>query len=1271
VRLQCVRQEDRQTVLDRTRPAVLHTAATEVLADELKLPGDGLYVLTVTADDGAGTVLRMEKGLEVGKTRLMFAATPPAGERRGKRDAAEVLGPGLPDRQFTTLDPDFVTPHLPLLRPHVNGPVRAMFLTPADSTLGHVREIAQRGDFAVEYYAAGKVALPKGELNPRSLNELAKKFRAGNCQVLVTLGIDWNAGLKTKLGQEILARVREGMGLVAMADDLQRHPVLAAALADAKPLPADVPLPHAATAVPSMRRWELGKGRVAIIDCALTPARDQGRYALGNWTELRIGKSSAPVPEIKWRGFEYAYARLADLVRWAAGRDAPITITGAALESDRVSVEVHNAGQAATAQLEVVARSRRWEARAAGKGSVQIPPGTSRHSAVLDVAPDGGPLALEIHIRDGAQKVLAFASVGVRAESPVEIKVVPSSGSQAADGPVRFAVELQGKSLQGRLRVQLLDRFGRLVFQRDQEVNEASGKKTVEFTAEGLMPLSVYHEVVAQWLGDRPRGRVLAEASAEVFLVPSRPYFADRFAAGPWGAPERDALLIQAGLNTARQLGMFLHTHSYNDSLLYLTGGYKAGAANLSIHSRYARPGEKPKLDSERLIMEPPLVPNDEALQAAKTAWQTIARKEFNSGARMLGLDDERRISDDFDFHPQTLAAFRRWLAGRYRTIADLNRTWGAAFADFGQVVPKRRKELGDSPNLAPWLDFRMFIGDALGEFYMKQPAQWAAEISPELSVAEWGIYEPSTAWPVDWSKYAACYRFTSRYGDKQGVLEELFRCFAPATRHGTWQGYGMLQATPDRRIAPWQSLLNGGSFCLFWELRDPGSLNYAVLTSDQRPTAGYATLAKDDFPDLTGGIDRIVLASRFLDDRIAIAYSYPSWLAGSEALARAAKVVIEELGYQHRFVNLEDLPGGVLTKEKFKLLVVQAASCISREQRQALAAFVEAGGTLLCLGRSGWRDLHGAPHADGSSLDELTGVNTDRAAPLGRVMRAGDPASARWLTVANKGIAVKDARVLAACDLDGTPLPVLTLRTRGQGRVYWLNSMLDGHQAIHRGGAAEERSIALGGPLAVRQSHWKLLDEIVQAAGIRPRCRLLAGDRPLFDTETWYYATPSGRSLLVAHYLSEDRRDPATVRLDRKGWVYEMRTGRCLGHTDAFQDSFPAGVMRVYLITDYKVKGLALAAAPPEGKPGGCVRVACTVETDGLSPDLHAVRLEVCGPDGNDLPAYRMVLSASEGKAVATLPMALDQTPGKYRVRAVDAVSGIRAEAEFRVVKE
>jgi hypothetical protein len=733
--------------------------------------------------------------------------------------------------------------------------------------------------------------------------------------------------------------------------------------------------------------------------------------------------------------------------------------------------------------------------------------------------------------------------------------------------------------------------------------------------------------------------------------------------------------MIQGMLTTTHDLGLTLHSHCYEDRALYSTGGFKTASIGLSPKERYARAGEKPSLDSEKLIMTPPLLPSAEAVQAKKAEWQAVARKQHESGAWMVGIDDERRMSDDFDFHPQTLAAFREWLKQRYADIAELNKTWGANFADFGQVVPKRRKELGDSPNLAPWLEFRMFIGDVLGDYYMKAPAEWAAEISPELSAGEWGVYEPSTAWPVDWSRYAKCYKYTARYGGNQGILEELFRCFAPATRHGQWMGYGMREISPDRRIAPWQSLLNGGSFCWFWEMRDEGFLNYSVLTSDQRPTAGYAALAKDEFPDLTSGIDRLILASKFTTDKIAIGYSYPSWLCDTDALARNAKVIVEELGFQHDFVTMDDVAAGRLEKDGYKLLILQQASCLSKEQVDAAKRFVEGGGLLFCIGRTGWRDLHGAPHPNGSLTDELTGLDTSKAAPLGRTMGTvpGDPHL--WLFVADSGIEGKGARVLAHVGLDDKRVPVWSVRDLGKGKVYWLNSTLAIHRAVHTGGVAGERSVAVGGPEAVRQSHWDIFEHVIAMAGLKPRCRLFENGKPVFDAETWYYETPSGRTLIVARHLSR-KTESVLVRLQRKGFAYELRTKRCFGDAEAFGDGIPEGTMRIYAVLEYRVIGMTAKVDEPRARPGDIVRLKCTLKVaskdkeNGKAADLHPIRIRVTGPQGTELPAYRMTLMAQNGEATAELPLALDQPPGAHAIQVMDIISGTEARAAFTVVK-
>ena len=233
-------------------------------------------------------------------------------------------------------------------------------------------------------------------------------------------------------------------------------------------------------------------------------------------------------------------------------------------------------------------------------------------------------------------------------------------------------------------------------------------------------------------------------------------------------------------------------------------------------------------------------------------------------------------------------------------------------------------------------------------------------------------------------------------------------------------------------------------------------------------------------------------------------------------------------------------------------------------------------------------------PYDNGALLDALTGVDTGRATPLVKVLEVGDALHPLSLTVERKGIAVKDAQVLVAAAWDGGMLPVFTVRRQGGGKVYWLNSALEGHRAVHRGGAAEERSFALGGPEAIRRTHWELFDQVVHAAGIQPRSRFLKDGAAVFGQETWYYETPSGRTRWIAHHLDKTE-GLVHVTVDRTGHVYEMRTGRYFGKASVIDDTFPAGCMRIYGVFDYRIAGLKAAAERPVYQRGEAVRVACS----------------------------------------------------------------------------
>ncbi len=325
---------------------------------------------------------------------------------------------------------------------------------------------------------------------------------------------------------------------------------------------------------------------------------------------------------------------------------------------------------------------------------------------------------------------------------------------------------------------------------------------------------------------------------------------------------------------------------------------------------------------------------------------------------------------------------------------------------------------------------------------------------------------------------------------------------------------------------------------------------------------------------------------------------------------------------------------------------------------------FVEAGGVLLCVGRSGWRDLRGVPHAEGSLLDPLAGVDTSKATPLGRTLPTPSGEPLLTLAVAQGGVVATEASALASVALDNVggaslppvSLPVWTQRDLGKGKVYWLNT-----------------SVACDEPEAVRKSHWDIFDHAIAMAGIKPRCRFHAGGQPLFGGETWYYETPSGRTLLVGHCFHRKVEGQVGARFRRKGIVYEAITGRGVGEAEGIQDTFPEGTMRLYAVLDYRCTGLTAKAEGNKANPGDAVRVNIALKISSKDPaktaDLHPIRLRMHGPSG-DLPEYRRVVMAQGGEAAAEFRLALDQTPGTYAILAQDAISGLEARASFTVLK-
>jgi len=1205
---------------------------------------------------------------------------------------------------FRTLDFSFETEHLSPLANHARGKVHAFFVGPTDLSLGHVREIVQRGDFKAECHVAQKTGFNSARLTTATVKELLGKLKESSPEVLVLVSIDCDRGLSWEVVSGLLARVRKGMGLVLMARDpeLKDQGTVAGLLEDGgkkfgagdideelmqlegEEEVAPPPLPSVAFAAPAVQRYVYGKGRVLVLVCPTWNTYRGGDDAIlgRDWASIEAGGRRWPIEEFRWRGFEYGYARLAQLVRWAAARESGLTVTGATLDgaTGPLRVTITNAAdQKVKAKLSWVVRSRRWIARAQGQAEIAVPAGESQHQVEVEAPLPAGLAALEIQLRDAQGRALAFGSAGMAVPGPA-ITVQPNPRYRLPGHPFpSLAVTVQDADEGGVLETRVIDGYDRVVFARAERV-EAGAKETArEYQLEGLRPLTVYHEVTVQLrTGTRPAGRVLAEAGTDLFLLPEELPYNRKFCLGVYGAPAPSALYRQAIVPSTASMGFSLFSHSACDPLVYKYGEGKAESAYWCDRQKspFCAWDDK-EMRQTGVIAEPflPLFPTAEQQARRGGRLKAEIAREMATGAFSFRIAGERGLAPNFDRSEQTLAGFREWLKKRYADIGELNRVWERDFKSFDDVTPGWQptgvQVHAPSGNIAPWLEFRLCMSEFIGEYHIRGPHDCAKEVDPRITLGESGVYTPNDhrrAYPVDWSRYAKYYddiRLYNMY--HEGVMGEWFLAFAPGSDFHNWAGYGMREIAPHRRLMPWLQLFGGGRACWYYSMVD--LCNYGVITCDGRPFPAYEVLAREEFPDLTGGIDRLLMASKLTDDKIAIAYSWPSILSDWLAMARHPRRVLAALGYQHEWFTMDQIAEGELEKQGYRLLVLSYVSCMSREHAAGIRRFVEQGGTLLAIGHCGFRTVRGSVHKDGSLLDSLLGVETDALKLDQREVEARFRGKALPLTIQDsRAVALNGAeRVIQLEEQDGRSSPVLTRARRGKGAAWWMNVWLVHHDPTNKQRRKDGAGLIITGK---HRSSWTVFDALLQESGFEPRCRAFDGDAPLYDrtTETWYYTSPSGRTLFVGKYYYLDCQEPLTVRFARSGHIYNMRTHQYHGEASEIRDPFPSGRMKVYALLDYRVDAVEIAVTPQVAEPGGVVTVRCSIQAEAGAPDLHAFRVSVTDPAGKRLPQYDQVVLAKQGTATATLPLALNEVQGEYVVTVKDAISGMEATTRLTV---
>jgi hypothetical protein len=392
-----------------------------------------------------------------------------------------------------------------------------------------------------------------------------------------------------------------------------------------------------------------------------------------------------------------------------------------------------------------------------------------------------------------------------------------------------------------------------------------------------------------------------------------------------------------------------------------------------------------------------------------------------------VDLADESGIADlaapwDFDFSPQSLAAFRAWLRRRYGTIAALNAAWGTHVADFAELVPPLTDTaLRDDRAVPGWMEFKAFMDSAFADAVRAGAAAVHRGGAPAgLEGAQppgWGGY--------DYGRLAGTVDVMEIYDAGNAV--EIARALNPAL-------HVLITSAlfdPAERARLWHEFLLGIDGVVLWDdppglLRGDGSLaprgaeELALLRLFAGPLGQRLRGAAPVRGDIAILYDQPSFRLQWLLDRRAARTDWMARDAQAEfatdnpwrAATRRAAAALAALGVQPRWVTPDALPG-----LRAAALLLPDSIALSDADVAAIRQFAASGGLVLADRPPGTHDALGHTRA------------TPAAYATAAALRRDDPTSADLADLAGllaRHGFVPPVRVLGP---DGAPPPGIDIR--------------------------------------------------------------------------------------------------------------------------------------------------------------------------------------------------------------------------------------------------
>ncbi len=418
--------------------------------------------------------------------------------------------------------------------------------------------------------------------------------------------------------------------------------------------------------------------------------------------------------------------------------------------------------------------------------------------------------------------------------------------------------------------------------------------------------------------------------------------------------------------------------------------------------------------------------------------------------------------------------AFRVWLKQRYRSIDQLNASWGTAFWSqhyfaWDEVLTPRRTPTFGNPAQA--LDFYRFSSDALLDL-CRMERNILRKAAPDIPVTTnfMGFFKPLNYW--DWAKELdfTCWDcYPDPLPGQRGELfaaagHDLTRSLKPGrpfllmeqvTSQVNWRPVNATKPPGSMRLGSLQAVARGSDGVLFFQWRQSvqGSEKFHGAMVQHAPPEKSRVF--HEVCELGGELKKLAaVAGSILRSRIAIIVDWPAWWA-VELPSKPAQLDYPASVLQfHRYCFDNNLPVSFVHPSAdlsdYQLVIAPALYLLSGQDARHLDEYVCGGGTLLATYFTGIVDENERviPGGYPAYLRDTLGLWVEEWFPLGPDQRCA-------IKFANRKSPVTGSRWSEVVHLEGAePLatftegylkgrPAITRNRRARGSAIYLATQL------------------------------------------------------------------------------------------------------------------------------------------------------------------------------------------------------------------------------------